>query len=151
MTKRLEPNVASLQVVIGMRRNLTMKPSYASTEAFGYCFPKEDLVARPLVRRKPHGHLQYTKSETIWNSIIVFHVIYTTHLLHYMVHCTSTTNFCMNCVLKGCVFFEYMLCRWNQMNSHTTRASQVLFQNVMDRTYVRKPRRDQGWPAVGQM
>lgn len=34
----------TLEVVIGMRRNLTMKPSYPSTEAFGYCFPKQDVV-----------------------------------------------------------------------------------------------------------
>ena len=34
----------TLEVVIGMRRNLTMKPSYPSTEAFGYCFPKQDIV-----------------------------------------------------------------------------------------------------------
>mmetsp|Transcript_56322 Transcript_56322/g.132142 ORF Transcript_56322/g.132142 Transcript_56322/m.132142 type:complete len:653 (+) Transcript_56322:35-1993(+) len=40
----LDPYHRKQEVVIGMRRNLTEKPSYPSVEAFGYCFPKEDLV-----------------------------------------------------------------------------------------------------------
>ncbi|CAJ1334896.1 unnamed protein product [Effrenium voratum] len=40
------------QVIIGMRRNITAKPSYPS--AFGYCFPKEDVVLLQKVLERTH-------------------------------------------------------------------------------------------------
>eukprot|EP00440_Ansanella_granifera_P047787 gb/GFBE01051763.1/.p1 GENE.gb/GFBE01051763.1/~~gb/GFBE01051763.1/.p1 ORF type:complete len:641 (+),score=109.81 gb/GFBE01051763.1/:1-1923(+) len=44
----------SQEVMIGMRRNLTMKPAYSSVEALGYCFPHENLVLLQKVMERTH-------------------------------------------------------------------------------------------------
>lgn len=44
----------SKEVVIGMRRNLTMTRGYATVEAFGYCFPEHDLTLMQQVLERTH-------------------------------------------------------------------------------------------------
>ncbi|CAE8604889.1 unnamed protein product [Polarella glacialis] len=45
---------ATQEVIVGMRRNLTEKPAYRSTEAFGYCFPHQNLVLLQGVLQRTH-------------------------------------------------------------------------------------------------
>lgn len=42
------------EVVIGMARNLTLKADYATTEALGYCFPKENLALMHRIMQGTH-------------------------------------------------------------------------------------------------
>eukprot|EP00931_Biecheleriopsis_adriatica_P088530 TRINITY_DN62831_c0_g1_i1.p1 TRINITY_DN62831_c0_g1~~TRINITY_DN62831_c0_g1_i1.p1 ORF type:complete len:670 (+),score=81.98 TRINITY_DN62831_c0_g1_i1:81-2012(+) len=42
------------EVIIGMRRNLTMKQSYPSVEALGYCFPHQNVVLLQRVMERTH-------------------------------------------------------------------------------------------------
>jgi len=42
------------EIVVGTVRNLTVRPDYATVEAFGYCFPREDVYLLNRIMQETH-------------------------------------------------------------------------------------------------